>query len=56
MYNCKVFLGFKFVDLQNNALFVSYGYVHLITWNAIVALSEQCVEKFVHVVFATLLQ
>ncbi len=34
------------MDLQNNASF----WLDLLTWNAIVAFSEQCEAKLVHVV------
>ena len=35
------------MDLQNKALFSSYALV-LLTWNAIVAFSEECIAKFFH--------
>ncbi len=46
-----MFSGLQFVDFQNKML---RSRVSLLTWNAIVAFSEQCVAKLVHGV-ATLL-
>ncbi len=37
-------------DLQNNASFSSLIWLDLLTWNAIVAFSDQCEAKLVHVV------
>ncbi len=39
------------MDLQNNASSCSRVMVDLLTWNAIVAFSEQCEAKLVHEVF-----
>ncbi len=44
----RLLVRFSIVDLQNNASSLSFGRLGLLTWNAIVAFSEQCIAKLGH--------